>query len=337
MREPFAHIPSVSSAASRVLLVDSDEVYRGELAKQLREHGFTVFEAADAAQAVTLFGASRPALVLTDVALPDVDGVSLLAELRELDRLAVVILMTGQRDADLILRALRAGAVNFFTKPLDVAELVDTIKRTMVHRFGEASDDYSRHLVSERKAFAFAARDAMPTPIINQIATQLPSLVDEAEIVNLKVGVEEMVLNAIEYGCLRITDEAKRRAIQRGNYGELYRQRLHTHELGQRRVTIDYELDVTRLRLLISDPGDGFDWRSVATVSPERMHALTGRGILLARMSFDEMAYSDAGNQVTLVKHRSRGGAEASVPRPIALPRLRQPADDHARVEAPRR
>ena len=346
MREPFAHAARVSSASRRILLVDSDPDHSEELSRHLRKQGFIVFAAANAAQAVTLFGAARPALVLTNVALPDGDGVTLLGELREMDRLVLVMLMTGNGDAESILRALRAGAIDFLIKPVDLGELVNSIERTLGHRFQETSADYSPHLIAERKRFAFAARDAMPTPIINQVTAQLPLLVDDADVVNIKVGVEEMILNAIEYGCLRICGQAKRAAVQLGSYGELYRERLETSELGTAGIVVHYDLNERRLRVQIADPGDGFDWRTVATVSPEHLRADMGRGILLARMAFDEVAYSDAGNRVTLVKHRSRpydhvaadgregaervtgGVGSSSPPRPagtLATPRLAVP------------
>jgi DNA-binding response OmpR family regulator len=297
-----------------MLIVEDDETYRLILAQFLRRSGFTVFEAGTAEDALILFGACRPALVLTDVMLPSIDGVALVRRLKSIDRHAIVIVMTGYGNADVILGSLRAGAVNFFAKPLDLADLVATVKRTLTHRYEEAPRDYSRHLVAERKYFSFTVRDANPAPIINQIASQLPLIVQEHEIINIKVGLEEMILNAIEHGCLRITSEEKRQAIEEGTYGALHRQKLDIEELGSRTVSISYALDAQELRVEIDDAGLGFEWRALAAPTLETVHAYTGRGILLARMAFDEVEYNAAGNAVTLVKRRSRADGGEDLP-----------------------
>ena len=100
--------------------------------------------------------------------------------------------------------------------------------------FPETNADYSPHLVAEHKMFALHARDAMPTPTVDQIAAQMLLLVADAEIVNITVRVEEMMLDAIENECLQITGDAKRTAARLGNYGGLYQpttgdQRLSGH------------------------------------------------------------------------------------------------------------
>ena len=75
-------------------------------------------------------------------------------------------------------------------------------------------------------------------------------------------------------------------------------------------VSIRYILDARELRVAIEDSGIGFEWQTLTTQTLETVHAFTGRGILLARMAFDEVEYNSAGNAVTLTKRRSRGNAQ---------------------------
>ena len=78
-----------------MLVLEDDNTYRLIVAQYLRRSAFTVFEAGAAEEPITLFGVCQPALVLTDVMLSSIDGVSLLRRLKLIDRHMIAIVMTG--------------------------------------------------------------------------------------------------------------------------------------------------------------------------------------------------------------------------------------------------
>src|SRR5512147_637414 len=210
----------------RVLVVDDQEALRTLLSRLLDREGFDPVEAGDGEKAVELFKAESPLVVVSDIMMPKMDGLALLNEIKRIDRNATVILMTGQGNEDVLLKALRGGATNFFKKPFNVRELIDEIRKVVEFRLEAArSSLFSPLLVEETKTFVMTRADSPFFPIINQITLQLPCILPPEDILNLKIGIEEAITNAIEHGNLGITFEAKARAISEGRLAELIAER----------------------------------------------------------------------------------------------------------------
>jgi sigma-B regulation protein RsbU (phosphoserine phosphatase) len=291
----------------RVLVVDDQEALRSLLARLLEREGFDPVQAEDGAQAVQLYKSESPLVVVSDIMMPKMDGLTLLNEIRRFDRNATVILMTGQGNEDVLLKALRGGASNFFKKPFNVRELIDEIRKVVEFRLEAArSSLFSPLLVEETKKFVLPKADAPFFPIINQITLQLPCLLPQEDILNLKIGIEEIITNAIEHGNLGISFEEKNKAIQDGRLGELIADRGRESDAAGRAVRINSRLTPEMFEIVICDDGSGFDWRTLPAVAPENLLAFNGRGIFLTKISFDEVVYNDAGNEVTLRKHKAR-------------------------------
>jgi len=119
----------------------------------------------------------------------------------------------------------------------------------------------------------------------------------------VRVGLSEMLTNAIEHGNLGITGDEKLEATEAGTYYDLVNRRLVDKECSQRVVTFSYKVDNTGIDMEIEDEGAGFDVDSLPDpTDPESLLKLHGRGILITRMYFDEVIYNEKGNKVTLTK-----------------------------------
>ena len=106
-----------------ILVVDDEEDSRSALQIILMDWGFEVEVAADGQEALKKASMSRPALVISDLVMPEVDGMSLMSSLqRELPRVPVIIL-TGFATVDSAVAAMREGAYDYLTKPVDIERL----------------------------------------------------------------------------------------------------------------------------------------------------------------------------------------------------------------------
>jgi CheY-like chemotaxis protein/anti-sigma regulatory factor (Ser/Thr protein kinase) len=285
----------------RVLVVDDQQALRTLLSRLLEREGFEPLLAEDGEQAIELFKSQSPLLVVSDIMMPRMDGLSLLNEIKRIDRNATVILMTGQGNEDVLLKALRGGATNFFKKPFNVRELIEEIRKVVEFRLEAArSSLFSPHLVEEAKTFVLPHADSPYFPVINQITLQLPCIMPEGEILNLKIGIEEMITNAIEHGNLGISFEEKNKAIQEGRLAELISERARVSDSLHRTVRISTRLSPSRFEVTVSDDGGGFDWRALPAVEPENLLAFNGRGIFLTKIYFDEVIYNERGTEVTM-------------------------------------
>jgi two-component system nitrogen regulation response regulator NtrX len=113
-------------SAPAVLVVDDLDEVRIFIAGELRDLGFEVLEAADGETAWVLFGRHRPALVVTDLVMPKVDGFELLRRIRRTSTVPVLML-TAQADIRTAVRATRMGASEFLTMPEGVDELCSMV------------------------------------------------------------------------------------------------------------------------------------------------------------------------------------------------------------------
>jgi sigma-B regulation protein RsbU (phosphoserine phosphatase) len=292
-------------ASPAVLVVDDEESLRALLTRLLEREGFRPFSASDGEQAIKLFREESPLVVVSDIRMPKMDGLTMLTEIRKIDRAAAVILMTGQGNEEILLSALRGGATNFFKKPFNNRELIDEIRRIVsFRREAERSSFFSPYATGETKSFELPVGNASYYPIVNQLSLQLPILAVPEEILNLKIGIEEMITNAIEHGSLGISFDEKSQAIKEGRLTELVSARTEEARRAGRRIFITSRLSPELFEVTVRDEGRGFDWRSLPAVVPENLLAYNGRGIFLTKIYFDDVEYNEAGNQVTLRKHK---------------------------------
>jgi two-component system response regulator AtoC len=113
----------------RVLVVDDEENIRLVLRTLLRKHGYEVEVADSAEAALALVDSFGPDVILTDVRMPKMSGLELLATLKAKNALATVIVMSAYGSVDLALEAIKAGAYDYVSKPFKPDEVVLTLRK----------------------------------------------------------------------------------------------------------------------------------------------------------------------------------------------------------------
>ena len=117
-----------------VLLVDDEADFVDDCAAILRRLGYCCLAARSGKQGLEVFRQSRPEIVLTDLKMPEMDGLTLLKSLKTIDPEAVVILITAYATVDTAIQATREGAFDYLRKPFTTAELREVLKRAGEHR-----------------------------------------------------------------------------------------------------------------------------------------------------------------------------------------------------------
>lgn len=119
---------------ARVLVIDDDEAHRTLARGILEKGGHEVVEAKDGAEGLRLFGRHRPHVVMTDIAMPELDGHELISALRLVDKGVPIIAISGGGPVakdDLLMKALSLGAVEVITKPFEFRQLVGAVERAI--------------------------------------------------------------------------------------------------------------------------------------------------------------------------------------------------------------
>jgi Nif-specific regulatory protein len=118
-------------AHSRILIVDDDASSRTELAELLHDDGYAVETAADGFKALPKLDEFAPDVVLTDLHMPGMNGLELMRRARERDPECVVIVMTAYAAVETAISALKQGAADYLTKPINVEELLVVLERAL--------------------------------------------------------------------------------------------------------------------------------------------------------------------------------------------------------------
>jgi two-component system, NtrC family, response regulator HydG len=134
----------------RVLVVDDEPSARSGLEKLLKQEGYTVDVAADGAGALTIASERPPDVVVTDLKMPQMDGVELLGKLHEQDADLPVIVVTAFSDVSSAVSAMRAGAEDYLTKPVDFDALTLAIERAIERRDIRVEAENLRRQIRER-------------------------------------------------------------------------------------------------------------------------------------------------------------------------------------------
>ena len=121
-------------ARTRILVVDDQESHRFTVRDFLETRDYAVDEAVDCASAEKSFRGSRPDAVLLDYKLPDGTALDLLPRLREIDANVPVAILTGHASVELAVQAVKAGAEQFLTKPVELPALLLVVQRMVENR-----------------------------------------------------------------------------------------------------------------------------------------------------------------------------------------------------------
>jgi DNA-binding NtrC family response regulator len=123
-----------SGPKGRILIVDDELVVRDSLQKWFDAEGYETGSAASGREALLMVQQKHYDLALLDIKMPGMDGMELQKRLREADPDLTVIIMTGYASVETAVQALKAGAYDYITKPIDPDELVHLVSNALGHK-----------------------------------------------------------------------------------------------------------------------------------------------------------------------------------------------------------
>ncbi|MEP6689926.1 MAG: sigma-54 dependent transcriptional regulator [Gemmatimonadaceae bacterium] len=165
-----------------ILIVDDDAQVSAAIGAFFERGGHQVLRASNGEDAIDVFMRARPDLVMLDMRLPDVDGFEVLARMSGED--AVIIMITGHGDIGVAVRAMREGAENFLTKPIDLDHLAIAAERALEKARLRQLQRYLR----ERRGGVLASHVLGSSPGMRELAHQVELLAASGKTTVLLVG-----------------------------------------------------------------------------------------------------------------------------------------------------
>lgn len=288
-----------------ILAIEDESQNLKLLQKYLIDTSYTLLTAGNGAEGWEVLTQHRDVIkvILLDRMMPVMDGMEFLMKLKQEKPFphTPVIMQTAASAPEQIAEGIQAGVFYYLTKPYDEEVLLSIIQAALQD---SATQNALLLEVQKNKHFLGLIEQCnISCQTLNEardLAGFLASCFPEPDRVAL--GISELLINAIEHGNLNVTYTEKSALTKLDKWEEEIQRRLALAENADKRVRVHYEKDVTECRLTITDEGQGFDWRGYLTIDPDRATDTHGRGIAMSRIiSFDELYYSDKGNQVTAV------------------------------------
>jgi len=187
----------------KILVVDDEESHRIMLRAVLSEDGYAVTEAADGTDAIMAVEKEAFDVILLDIRMTNMDGIEALTEIRKISPLVPVLIMTAYASVKTAVEALKAGAFDYLTKPLDIEELKILIEKALEHYHLRTENLALKERLGDRFDFSrIIARSPKMKSLLDTLAMVAPS--DATVLIMGESGTgKEVVANAIHHNSPR--------------------------------------------------------------------------------------------------------------------------------------
>ncbi|HEX9820399.1 MAG TPA: sigma-54 dependent transcriptional regulator [Methylomirabilota bacterium] len=139
--------------SGKILVVDDEPAEREGLARLVGQWGYEVETAASGEEALDLVETQHPAVVVTDLVLPEMDGLTLLQKLKETGRPPIVLLVTGHGTVETAVEAMRHGAFDYLTKPVETSRLQVLLEKSIEQESLSREVNLLRHQLRQKGSF----------------------------------------------------------------------------------------------------------------------------------------------------------------------------------------
>ena len=303
----FSHMPTV-------LVVDDSAVDRRLVKGLLAKNGDIDVELATSGEeALERLRVTPPSLIVTDLVMPGISGLELVAKVVESYPGVPVILMTGKGSEEIAVQALQAGAASYVPKGALHQHLYTTVQDVLdMVRERSSHERLMDSLKRGRFQFVLGNDASLIPSLISHVQSVLSSvgLCDEASIIRVCIALEEALRNALFHGNLELTSEQREGDV--AEYQRLVDERTTIAPYAGRQLVVTVEITPTSGRFTIRDQGPGFDPAKLPDpTDPENLEKVSGRGLLLMKTFMDEVVFNATGNEVTMVKRCSAAAKQA--------------------------
>ena len=292
-----------------VLVVDDSPFDRELVGNMLKEQSnYRVEYACHGREALERIASQRPLVVVTDLQMPEMDGMELVRTVSEEYVGVPVILITAHGSEEIARQALTFGAADYVPKSCLTSRLLDAIESVLTIAVTDRAEDLLADSVSFAETHYTLQNDPRLIPALaNRVRRQAVDLgiVHETDGLQLAKAVAEALRNSMFHGNLELPlgslDDSDPLSPADADVLALVRDEPPYCD---RRVFIQCKVSKAEVRIVIRDEGAGFDVGNIPDLDADASNLSSGanHGLVLIRSFVDEVSFNSTGNQVTLVK-----------------------------------
>jgi CheY-like chemotaxis protein/anti-sigma regulatory factor (Ser/Thr protein kinase) len=296
---------------AKVLLAEDSPTQAFEIKMLLEDASHEVELAENGQVALNALATNLFDVVITDLEMPEVNGLQLVETMQlDFDHIPA-ILITNRGSEDLAAQALRSGAASYVPKTHMKTLLIDAVTDVLGVIRTDAS--YAKLIATLKKnvfVFDLPNDGQLINPLVGlmiQVVSGMGTL-GGVELVRLGVAIEHAVLNAMFRGNLELSREqtpSDQAIVYEDATSEEIQERMATAPYRDRMVNVEVVATEADVRVTVRDQGNGFDTSIVPTSeNPDDLESEGGRGLVMMSSFVDHVQFNDQGNEVTLIKNR---------------------------------
>jgi CheY-like chemotaxis protein len=294
---------------SRILIVEDSRTQALQIQLLLEEAGFEVQLASQGFEALDSLRRGTPDVVLTDLDMPEMNGLELVEAVRRDFAAVPVILMTALGSEEIAVEALQKGAACYVPKRNLEQDILDTLNRVLlVSRAGRDQRRVQDCITQTELHFVLDNDPSLAPPLIGFLEEQLARLqaCDRNELMRIGVALHEALLNAIQHGNLELSSDLRQDGDEKA-FRDLAAMRRAQPPYRDRRVQVHVRLSRSEAFYVIEDQGPGFNVAALPDpTDPANVGRIGGRGLTLIRTFMDDVRHNDTGNRITLARRSRR-------------------------------
>lgn len=296
---------------NRILVVDDNPEILKDLSTLLALHQYQVDTTTSGYEAIRKLKKLCYDLVICDIEIPDINGLDFLEKLRQYNWSQEVILITGYLERDYYSRAIRLGAADFISKPIDSKQLLKSIEAVkqrslLKHNHSvsfEAFEEAQISYVIDPIKFSHKTINQIMNPFLSKYLDLSQDTLNE-----LLICADEMLTNAYFHGILELTKEE--RALEYSQLKAIIVQKLNHPSISSRRIrfAIVINKEENSIRMTVEDDGNGFDYTNYLqqVTEPTSLNLdCYGRGLTMLYHLSDSLVYSNGGRKVEITRKLS--------------------------------
>ena len=289
---------------SRILIAEDSPTQAQQIRFLLEDAGFEVEVAANGVEALRAAEQQVPDLVLTDLEMPEMNGLKLVENIRGTYPEVPVVLMTAFGSEEIAALALQKGAASYVPKRYLTNDIVSTLRNVLsVAKTALPQRRLLETLTRAEFQFILDNDASLIPPLINYVDETMArlTLCDPTALIRVCVALREALINAMHHGNLEIDSQTREKDDR--VYHDLVETRRKQTPFRDRKVYVSARLSRLKAEFVIRDEGPGFDPSNLPDpTDPANLEKVSGRGLLLIRIFMDQVDHNETGNEITLTK-----------------------------------
>jgi DNA-binding response OmpR family regulator len=303
---------------TKILVAEDSPTQAAQIRILLEQAGHQVALAGNGKEALAALQSQQPELVLTDLDMPEMNGLRLVEAVRSKYPRLPVILMTAFGSEEVAIQALDAGAASYVPKRNLARDLLETVRDVLsVAQANRQQQRLTEFLTQSNSRFTLDTDTGPIMSIVNHLQGVLTDLqlLDETESIRVGVALETALHQAVCQGNLELREGQLQESYDLSDAGASYFQKLaerrRQQPYSERRVHCDAKISRDEAVFEIRHEGPGFD-RAILdepAKDADRLERDGERGWLLIKHFLDQVTLDESGQTLRLVKRRSRNGS----------------------------